>query len=125
MRLRPRFGSALLLLSILSSSGAVIAASAVAWSEEAYGYAYNVRTVEEAERLALEACKKNGCETGIKILASSAGEGHGALAADGNVLGVALGFPDHASAASRALSECRRQGGKSPRVILTWHDRGY
>ncbi|MBX7057724.1 MAG: DUF4189 domain-containing protein [Leptospirales bacterium] len=115
----------LLMLTAMVAAASLGAASAVAWSEEAYGYAYNVRTVEEAERLAMQACNSNGCATNVRILASSAGEGHGALAADGNILGVALGFPDHASAASRALSECHRQGGKSPRVIFTWYDRGY
>jgi hypothetical protein len=111
---------------VTSGSGASLpAASAVAWAEEGYGYAYNVKTIEEAERLALESCRKNGCSNNIRILTSSPGEGHAALAVDGSIMGAAVGFPDPNSARERAVQECLNNGGKFPRVILTWYDRGY
>jgi len=106
-------------------SNAVRAASAVAWGEEGFGYAYNVKEVEEAERLAKEACAENGCKTDVRILASSSGQGYAAIAVDGNIIGIALGMPNLASAMQRARAECLRQGGRFPRITVTFYDRGH
>ncbi|MCR9144120.1 MAG: DUF4189 domain-containing protein [bacterium] len=102
------------------------AAAAVAWSEDAYGYSFNMRTIEEAEKLATEAAVKNGSDPEqVEILATSKVVGYGAIAVDGNVLGVTMGYPDLRAAMFRAKQECLKRGGKFPRVVATWHDRGY
>lgn len=102
------------------------AASAVAWSKDAYGYSFNATSVEEAERLARAAAEKNGAAAGeIEILAVSQVEGYGAIAVDGNIVGVTIGYPDLRAAIVRAKQECTKRGGRHPRVVATWHDRGY
>lgn len=106
------------------SGGALFGASAVAWSEDAYGFAFNLKTVEEAEALARERAVKNGGEK-VEILASSDIVGYGAIAVDGNIIGVTLGYPDLRTAITRARQECVKKGGSFPRVVATWHDRGY
>ncbi len=122
-KLQKKYVSVFVLGCLLSSS-AVFSASAVAWSEEAYGFAFNLKTVEEAEALAKERAKKNGGEN-IEILASSDIVGYGAIAVDGNIIGVTLGYPDLRTAMTRAKQECVKKGGRFPRVVATWHDRGY
>lgn len=115
------------LLSILAApllQSGLSAASAIAYSKEAYGYSFNVTTVEEAERLAIEMCKKNG-GIDVKILISTKDHGYGAIAADGNVVGGVVGYPNLQGATQRSITECVRRGCKAPRIIATWYDRGY
>tara|TARA_Y100001933_G_C18865629_1_gene507791 strand:- start:186 stop:569 length:384 start_codon:yes stop_codon:yes gene_type:complete len=99
-------------------------ASAIAYSAQAYGYSFNVATVEEAERLAIEMAKKHG-GLDVKILVSTDKHGYGAIAADGNLLVGVVGYPDLRSATQKTISECVRKGCKQPRLIATWYDRGY
>lgn len=113
----------ILMLSVISIHG-LGAASAVAYSSEAYGYSFNVDTVEEAEEMARKMCAEHGGRE-IQILISTDQRGYGAIAADGNVVGAVVGYPDLRSATARALSECVRQGCKQPRIVATWFDRGY
>jgi len=100
------------------------AASAIAYSPQAYGYSFNVATVEEAERLATEMAKKHG-GIDVQVLVSTGKHGYGAIAADGNLLVGVVGYPDLRSATQKAISECVRKGCKQPRLIATWYDRGY
>lgn len=110
----------------LEITSELYAAAAVAWSEEAYGYSFNAKTIEEAEELARAAAIKNGSDpAGIEILATSKVVGYGAIAVDGNIVGVTMGYPDLRAAIVRAKQECVKRGGKFPRAVATWHDRGY
>jgi hypothetical protein len=104
----------------------ITAAAAVAWSEEAYGYSFNAKSIEEAEAIAKAAAIKNGSDPDkVEILATSKVVGYGAIAVDGNIVGVTIGYPDLRAAIVRARQECIKRGGKFPRVVATWHDRGY
>ncbi len=121
---------ALIALAVLPGSAAgprdLKAAAAVAWTADAYGYAFNVKTIEEAEELAKASAIKNGAEAdAIEILATSKVVGYGAIAVDGNIVGVTMGYPDLRAAIVRAKQECQKRGGRFPRVVATWHDRGY
>lgn len=98
-------------------------ASAVAYGEDAYGYAYNVKTIEEAEELAKKACAKHGGRN-IIIIASSKGMGYGAIAVYGKIAAAAVGFPTIYSAMSRAEKECMKFGGNDPHIVATWYDYG-
>ncbi|HBS03604.1 MAG TPA: hypothetical protein DEA96_01470 [Leptospiraceae bacterium] len=113
---------AALFMSIPSAE--VRGASAIAYSPQAYGYSFNVGTVEEAEKLAIEMAKKHG-GIDVKILVSTDKHGYGAIAADGNLLVGVVGYPDLRSATQKTISECVRKGCKQPRLIATWYDRGY
>jgi hypothetical protein len=117
---------ALGLCTLVAEGAGLAAASAVAWSQDAYGYAFNAKSIEEAEQLARAAAVKNGAQLeDVKILATSEVEGYGAIAVDGNILGATLGYPDLRAAMARARQECIKRGGRFPRVVATWHDRGY
>ncbi|MCB1170656.1 MAG: DUF4189 domain-containing protein [Leptospiraceae bacterium] len=122
---RSRILYALLTLSAFSLfSERSDAASAIAYSKQAYGYSFNVATVEEAERLAIEMAKKHG-GVDVQILVSTDKHGYGAIAADGNLLVGVVGYPDLRSATQKSISECVRKGCKQPRLIATWYDRGF
>ncbi|MBU43075.1 MAG: hypothetical protein CMN76_07660 [Spirochaetaceae bacterium] len=126
MKKKNRFFTIILAAAILAlqSPDSANAASAIAYSPQAYGYSFNVATVEEAERLAAEMARKHG-GIDVKVLVSTDKHGYGAIAADGNLLVGVVGYPDLRSATQKAISECVRKGCKQPRLIATWYDRGY
>ncbi|MDC7787673.1 DUF4189 domain-containing protein [Rhodoplanes sp. TEM] len=100
------------IVALVLSAGAVQGAGAIAIGAcGAYGYAYDLRTLAEAERAALKRCHGRNCR-----VVATVRRGCTAFAVDAKDLCGAHGYAVGsrlAAAQNRALQQCYAHGGKT------------
>ena len=99
------------------------AGSAVVWDGHGHVVSCHGSRVDEATRRALElAHSRFGGE--FRLIAFTDLDGYGAVATaskgTGSIIGVALAKRSVAEAEARAIRQCLKAGGTTPKIVRTW-----
>lgn len=101
------------------------AGSAVAWDGHAQLSTAYGGPVEREKLRALETARRKGA-TNVRIVAATDATGYGAIAValqpggHGSIIGVSLGNRSATQAYASAIKDCRKAGGRNPKVRWEW-----